>query len=188
MSILRTSLWANPTPRSKLPLDQQTIDFPEESSLLALGWAPDDIRSVGFSHPANYHVIPGGVNISQIKLSSYVVDPIYYGFRRAFRSTTVFFHFKNKLVHRTHQIPTVGHHLFGKLDETQLAIRVGLQEKCVICKTLPVNFKGANLAYLDHLTTGYAVHGWIICLELRENLSGDPDMSCTRKICVPAHQ
>ena len=156
MSILRTSLWANPTPRSKLPLDQQTIDFPEESSLLALGWAPDDIRSVVISHPANYHVIPGGVNISQIKLSSYVVDPIYYGFRRAFRSTTVFFHFKNKLVHRTHQIPTVGHHLFGKLDETQLAIRVGLQEKCVICKTLPVNFKGANLAYLDHLTTGYA--------------------------------
>ena len=105
MSILRTSLWANPTPRSKLPLDQQTIDFPEESSLLALGWAPDDIRSVVISHPANYHVIPGGVNISQIKLSSYVVDPIYYGFRRAFRSTTVFFHFKNKLVHRTHQIP-----------------------------------------------------------------------------------
>ena len=137
-------------------MDQQTIDFPEESSLLALGWAPDDIRSVVISHPANYHVIPGGVNISQIKLSSYVVDPIYYGFRRAFRSTTVFFHFKNKLVHRTHQIPTVGHHLFGKLDETQLAIRVGLQEKCVICKTLPVNFKGANLAYLDHLTTGYA--------------------------------
>ena len=81
-------------PRSKLPLDQQTIDFPEESSLLALGWAPDDIRSVVISHPANYHVIPGGVNISHIKLSSYVVDPIYYGFRRAFRSTTVFFHFK----------------------------------------------------------------------------------------------
>ena len=71
-----------------------TIDFPEESSLLALGWAPDDIRSVVISHPANYHVIPGGVNISHIKLSSYVVDPIYYGFRRAFRSTTVFFHFK----------------------------------------------------------------------------------------------
>ena len=108
------------------------------------------------SHPANCHVIPGGVNISQIKLSSYVVDPIYYGLRRAFRSTTLFFHFKNKLVHRTHQILCVGHHLFGKLDDTQLAIRVGLQEKCVICKTLPVNFKGADLAYLDHLTTGYA--------------------------------
>ena len=73
------------TPRSKLPLDQQTIDFPEESSLLALGWAPDDIRSAVISLPANYHVIPGGV-----KLSSYMVDPIYYGFRWAFRSTTVF--------------------------------------------------------------------------------------------------
>ena len=144
------------TPRNELPWDQQVIDFPEAHSLLALGWAPDDIRSVLINHPANYRVMPGGVNAAHIKLSSYVVDPIYYGFRRAFRSTTVFFHFKNKLVHRTHQLPAEGHHLFGKMGENQVALRAGLKAKCVICKTLCVNFSGANLAYLDHLTIGQA--------------------------------
>ena len=144
------------TPRSKLPANQQTIEFPEEHSLLPLGWGPEQIRSVLVSYPANYYLTPGGVNTNAIKLSSYVVDPIYYGFRRSFRTTTVFIHFKNKLVHRTHQLPSDGHHLQGKLSETQVAIRVGLAGKCVICKTLPVNFKGANLAYLDHLTTGFA--------------------------------
>ena len=144
------------TPRDEIPLDQQIIDFPEEHSLLALGWAPDEIRSVLINHPANYRVMPGGVNVAQIKLSSYVVDPIRYGFRKSYRATTVFFHFKNKLVHRTHQLPTEGHHLYGKLTENQVALRAGLQAKCVICKTLTVNFKGANLAYLDHLTTGHA--------------------------------
>ena len=144
------------TPRSKMPANQQTIEFPEEHSLLPLGWGPEQIRSVLVSYPANYYLTPGGVNINAIKLSSYVVDPIYYGFRRAFRSSTVFMHFKNKLIHRTHQMPSDGHHLHGKLSETQVAIRVGLAGKCVICKTLPVNFKGANLAYLDHLTTGFA--------------------------------
>merc|ERR1711994_310778 len=144
------------TPRSKLPLDQQIIEFPEEHSLLALGWAPNEIRSVLINHPANYRVMPGGINAAQIKLSSYIVDPIHHGFRKSFRATTVFFHFKNKLVHRTHQEPTEGHHLYGKLEENQVALRAGLQAKCVICKTLVVNFKGANLAYLDHLTTGRA--------------------------------
>ena len=153
----KTSSYLNPcTPRSRLPLDQQIIDFPEEHSLLALGWAPDDVRSVLINHPANYRVMPGGINVTQIKLSSYIVDPIHYGFRKAYRATTVFFHFKNKLVHRTHQLPTEGHHLYGKLTEDQVALRAGLKAKCVICKTLTVNFKGANLAYLDHLTTGHA--------------------------------
>ena len=101
------------TPRSKLPANQQTIEFPEEHSLLPLGWGPEQIRSVLVSYPANYYLMPGGVHTNAIKLSSYVVDPIYYGFRRSFRTTTVFIHFKNKLVHRTHQLPSDGHHLQG---------------------------------------------------------------------------
>ena len=139
--------------RSQLPEEDRIFEFPEEYSLVAWGYTTEEIRMALMTYPPNFSLVLGGVNMSKLIVCDYVIDPIYWGFRKAYKCTTVWMNYTIELTHKTHQIPTEGHHLFHEMTPQRIKVRQKLQQKCYICKTYQANYDGANLAYLDSLTT-----------------------------------
>ena len=144
------------TSRSKLPLGQQSLEFPEEHSLITQDCCPEMIKSALLTYPPDLHLMPDGVNLTRIEVSAYVVNPIYYGFRKAFRVATVFMYYKYRLIHAAHQIPSQNSKDETVMSKARTKVREGLRKKCCICTQLQVTYKEANLAYLDQLTSGVA--------------------------------
>ena len=157
------------TSRSKLPIGRQSLEFPEEHSLITQDCCPELVRSAMLTYPPDLHLMPGGVNLTRIEVSAYVVNPIYYGFRKAFRVATVFMYYKYRLIHAAHQIPSQNSHGVTGMSKARIKVREGLKSKCYVCTRLQVNFRTANLAYLDQLTSGVAKITTEDCIERVES-------------------
>ena len=78
-----------------------------------------------------------------------------FGWATSFRASSVLAYFRMKCQHKTHQIPTPGHHLYGKLTPKQLHVRESLVLTCRVCKNAKkLSNEDVNMAYLDSLCSG----------------------------------
>ena len=147
---------------------------PEFYSAVSLGISPSDLIGSSIDYPPNFSCLPGGYSIAnnwhgithtkkrlpsseeeELQIRRFPVDVTHYGWKVSFKATSVWMYFRMKSQHKTHQIPSKGHHLFGKLTKKQLKIRAGLKENCRICQKRPeLDRKGINMAYLDSLCNG----------------------------------
>ena len=134
--------------RNRLPNDEKLLSVPEIHSGLISGFSPKEISSALINYPANFSLVVGGMQKDRLKICGYLMDPIYYGWRRAFKVTAVCVKFIWMLKHRAHQIPKE-----NRFTSKQIQTRKKLMASCSQCKQ-KLNTESVNLAYLDALTTG----------------------------------
>ena len=134
--------------RSKIPQDKKLQEIPEVHSGLLHGFSPREISSALINYPRNFSLVVGGVNMERLKICEYLINPIHFGWRTAFKTTAVCIKFIWTTKHKAHQILEENHY-----TDHQIKVRKKLKDKCQICQSTTER-EGVNLAYLDSITSG----------------------------------
>ena len=134
--------------RNKIPQDKKLQEIPEVHSGLLHGFSPREISSALINYPRNFSLVVGGVNMERLKICEYLINPIHFGWRTAFKTTAVCIKFIWTTKHKAHQILEENHY-----TDHQIKVRKKLKDKCQICQSI-TETEGVNLAYLDSITSG----------------------------------